>query len=130
MRSGRSTRAWTSPGWRRSRSPDDSWPNGRGLDRHSGRARHQVKLELDELRRAEVIVLGPDTRDAVAQAALQRSHGLPFQPVDRVAGRERLGDGRSGEMLVPIVVVAIGAAEVELSLSLHEEVAALRHERL
>src|SRR6516165_12487496 len=125
MPSGGWTRVRTSPGWRRSRYPHDSRPNGGGLDRHSGRARHQIKFELDELRGAVVKVLGPDSCDAVAQAALQRSHGLPFQPVDRIAGRQRLGDGRSSEMLVPIVIVAIGAAEIELSLSLHEELAAL-----
>src|ERR1700751_5477245 len=56
----------------------DLRPHGRRLDLHSGRARHQIKFELDELRSAVVIVLGPHSRDAIAQAPLQRPHRLPL----------------------------------------------------
>src|SRR6202795_2048025 len=96
----------------------------RRLDRQSPRARHQIKLELDQFRRAVVVSLGADAGDAVAQAALQRTQRLPLQPVERIAGRLSLGDCRAGEVLVPIVVVAIGAAEIELALSLHEQLSA------
>src|SRR5260370_13043900 len=41
----------------------------------------------------------------------------------------RLRDRRSRQPLVPIIVVAIGAAEIELSLPLHEQLASLGEER-
>ena len=94
------------------------------------RARLQVELELDQFRRAVIVGLGADAGDAGAQPPLQRPQRLPLQPVERIAGRVRLGDRRSRKALVPIIVVAIAAAEIELALSLREQFASLGHERL
>src|SRR5262249_31907232 len=60
--------------------------------------------------------------------SLQRTQRLPFQPVERIAGGVALRDRRSGKALVPIVVVAIGAGEIELALPLAVEGAALGDE--
>ena len=101
----------------------------RALHLHAAGARHQIELEFNQFRRAVVIGLGADAGDAAAQAPLQRTQRLPLQPVDRVAGRMRLGDRRPRELPVPVVVMAIGAGEIELALALHEELAALRDKR-
>ena len=102
----------------------------RRLHRHARGPRHQIKLQLDQFRRAVIIGLRADAGDAGAQPPLQRSQRLPLQPIDRIAGRMRLRDRRSRELLVPIVVMAIGAAEIELALPLHEQFAPLGDERL
>src|SRR5258708_243383 len=98
-----------------------SRPSRRRLDRHAVGARHQVKFELDQFRRAVIKSLGAEAGHAAAQPALQRAERLPFQPVDRIAGRLSLRDRRSCKMLVPIVVVAIRASQIELALPLHEQ---------
>ena len=54
---------------------------------------------------------------------------LPFQPVQRIAVRMSLRDGGAGKALVPIVVVAIGAGEIELPLPLHEQFTTFGNER-
>src|SRR5437667_9784921 len=118
MRSGRSTEAPMFPSWRRWRCHDSSGPHRRRLNRHALRARHQIKLEFDQFRRTVIIWLRPDAEDATAQAPLQRAKRLPFQPVLWVAGRVGLRDRRAREMLVPIVVVAVRAGQIELALPL------------
>src|SRR5471032_1239562 len=62
----------------------------RRLDRHAARARHQIKFQLDQFRRAVIIGLGADSADAAAQPALQRTERLPLQPVEWIAGRVSL----------------------------------------
>src|SRR5882724_1765138 len=94
--------------------------NRRRLDRHVFRARHQIKLEFDKFRRAVVESLGAHADHAIAQAALQRSERLPLEAIERIAGWVGLRDRRSGQMFVPIVVMAIRATEIELALSSHE----------
>src|SRR5271170_3386077 len=105
-----------------------SRPNGRRLDQHSARARHQIKLKLDKLRRAVIIGLRPDAEDATAQAPLQRAERLPFQAVQRIPGRMPLCNRRPRQSLTPIVVVAIRAGEIELALSSPIEVVTSRNE--
>ena len=55
---------------------------------------------------------------------------LPFQTVDRIAGRVRLRHGVAGEVFAPVVVVALRARQVELALALVECRAALIEEGL
>src|SRR5262249_47413606 len=95
-------------------------PDRWSFDRHAVGARHQIELERDQLRRAIIVSLRADAGNAAAQAAFQRAERLPLQPVLGIAGRMSLRDCRSGKALVPVVVVAIGAGEVELALSQHE----------
>src|SRR5262249_7934962 len=61
--------------------------------------------------------LGSHADDAVSQAALQRAQRLPFQAIDRIAGRMALRNGGAGELLLGIVIMAVGAAEIELTLA-------------
>ena len=65
---------------------------------------------------------------AVAQPPLQRAERLPFQPVDRIAGRMRLRD-RVPASSCPSCRRGIGAGEIELALPLLEQIAAARDER-
>src|SRR5262245_61772958 len=51
---------------------------------------------------------------------MERTHRLPLQAVDGVAGRVRFGDDAASEFLPGVVVVALGAGEVELALLLVE----------
>src|SRR5262249_11677612 len=91
-------------------------PHARRLDGHAAGALQQEKLGRDVFGRAEFERLGPHADDAVAQAALQRAEALPFEPVDRVAGRMRLRHDVAGKLLAPVVVVALGARHVDLAL--------------
>ena len=83
-------------------SARSSRADGGRLELHAARAPHQVELELDEARRAVGVGLGAHADDAVAQPPLQRAQALPFQPVDRIAGRMRLRDRVAGELLAPV----------------------------
>jgi hypothetical protein len=76
-----------------------------------------------------IVSLRANTADAAAQAPLQRAQRLPFEPVERITGRMRLRDCGARELPVPIVVMAVGAGQIELTLPLHEEIAALRNKR-
>ena len=72
-------------------------PYGRtaGLSIGMPRARHiRNSLERDVFGRAVGIGLGAHADQAVAQPPLQRAERLPFQPVERIAGRMRLRDRR------------------------------------
>src|ERR1700761_4291806 len=77
---------------------------GRAFDLHAVRPRHQIKLELDEFRRAVIIGLGACADLGVAHPPRQRAERLPLQPIQRIAGRLRLRNSRSSEVLVPIIV--------------------------
>src|SRR5207244_3756824 len=79
------------------------------------------ELELDQFRRAEIIGLRPYACHAGPQAALQRAERLPFQPIKRIAGGVSLRDRRSRQPLVPDLLVAVAAGEVELALPLGVE---------
>jgi hypothetical protein len=63
--------AVTEPGFMSTRP--SSRPHGRCFDWHAARARHQIKFEFDQFRRAVTKILRPHAGDAVAQAPLQRS---------------------------------------------------------
>src|SRR3954453_7630759 len=89
-----------------------------GLDRHTSRARHQIKFEFDQLGSAVNVRLRTDTGDASTQPTLQGAKRLPLEPVERIPGRMPLRDRRARKALVPIVVMAVGAAEIELTLAL------------
>ena len=75
------------------------WPHRRRLDRQAARAPHQEQLEVDEFGRAVGIGLGAHADQAIAQPPLQRAEALPFEPIERIAGRMRLRDRRAGELL-------------------------------
>src|ERR687897_2369140 len=63
------------------------------------------------------IRLSSNADQTVAQPPLERAEGLPFQAVDGIAGRMGLGDGDTCKLLAGVVVVADGAAQVELALA-------------
>src|SRR5688572_21737868 len=88
---------------------------------HAARAPHEIELELDQLGSAMRILLCPHAGEAVAKAPRERAHGLPFQAVDRIAGGMRLRDRVAGELFPPVVVMALGAGEIELSLAAMEK---------
>src|SRR5450755_3576201 len=111
------------PRWRRWRCRASLRPHRWGFDPHPPRPRHQIELELDQFRRAVIVGLRANAADAAAQAALQRAERLPLQTVERIAGRVSLRDGGARKALVPVVVMAIGAAEIKLALALHEQIA-------
>ena len=92
-----------------------SRPHRRRLHRQAARPLPQVKLQVDEFRRAEGERLGPHPNHAVAQAPLQRTNRLPFQPIERISGRVRLRDDAAAEALALIVIVVGGAGQVELA---------------
>src|SRR5262249_33215212 len=84
---------------------------------HPARPPQQVELEIDQLLRAEFRHLRADAERAAAQPPLERAQVLPLQPVDRIPGRMRLRYHRARELFSPVVVVALGAGEVELALA-------------
>src|SRR5437762_77636 len=102
----------------------------RRLGGHAPSAPHQIQFEFDQLRRTESVRLGADAADAGAQAALQGAERLPLQSVKRISGRVRLRDGRAGKALIPIVVMAVRAGEIELALSLQKQLASFGDKRL
>src|SRR5262245_63612181 len=114
-------------GWRAAR--EHLRPHRRRLDRHAAGAPHQEQLEVDELGRTDWIVVDPHAADAVAQPPLQRADVLPFEAIERVAGWMRLRDRRARELLLPIVIVALRASEIELALAAIERRATRFQER-
>ena len=99
------------------------------IERHAAGPFHQVKLECHILRIAPIVGLGAHADQTVAQPALERAQVLPFQAIDRIARRMALRNGRAGELLARIVVVAVGAGQVELALPAPVERRALAAER-
>src|SRR3954447_2562413 len=95
----------------------------RRLHRHPAGAPHQIEFELDQLLGSVSVSLCTDSADACAQTTLQGAERLPFQPVKRITGGMPLGDGRAGKALIPILVMAIGARQVELTLSCRKQLA-------
>src|SRR6516225_2931294 len=100
-----------------------------GFERHAAGARHQVELKCHSFGRAVIEGLGAHPGHAVAQPALQRAEALPFEAVDRMTRRVRLRDHRTGEKLAPIVVMALAARQVQLTLPAVEQLAAQIEER-
>ena len=94
-----------------------SGPHGGALHGHAAGAPHQVRLQGDVLGRAVGVGLGAHADQAVAQAALQRPQRLPFQAVERVPGGVPLRQGDAGQLPAPVVVVALGAGQIELALA-------------
>src|SRR5262249_60518930 len=72
---------------------------------------------------------GAHAARAVPQAALHRAEALPFESVDRVSGRMRLRHDIAGQLLAPVVVMALRARHVDLTLALLEQRTPLRDER-
>src|SRR3954464_5322525 len=94
---------------------------GGRFDRHAARPFHQVELERDVFGGSVAERLSAYARDAIAEAALQRSRRLPFEPIQRVSGRMRLRDRRGGQMPASMLVVAFRAGEIQLAHALREE---------
>src|SRR5436190_6903163 len=90
--------------------------HGGGLDLHALCPPHEEKLEIHQLRRAELVRFRPHADQAVPQAALERADVLPLEAVDRIAGRMRLRDDAAGEVLARVLVVALGAGKIDLTL--------------
>src|SRR5207245_9137018 len=98
-------------------------PSGRRFRSHPVRAPHQVELEVHEFGRAVGVGLRAHTGETAAQAALEGAQALPLEPVERISGRMGLSDGAAGELSAPVVVVALGAGEIELALTTEERFA-------
>src|SRR5260221_11038616 len=75
---------------------------------------------MEEVGSAESGRLRGNAGGEVAKPPLERPQALPLQAVQRVSGRVRLRDDPAGEALAPVVVVALGAGEVELALAAME----------
>src|SRR5258708_2420535 len=101
-----------------------SGPDGGDFEGEAAGAPHQIHFEVDVFRRPIGEGLGPHADEAIAEPPLHRAQGLPLQAVERIPRRMRLRHRGAGELLAPIVVVALGAGEVELSLPLLKEAAA------
>src|SRR6516164_4417739 len=97
--------------------PTRSRAHRRRLYRHSAGPLHEIELERDSFRGAVFVWFGADTCHAVAQAPLLRTQGLPFETINRIAGRVAMRDHAAGEPLTPIVVVALAAREVQLTFA-------------
>ena len=72
------------------------------LHRHAAGARHQERLQRHGFVGAGRIGLGAHADHAVAQAPRQRAERLPFEAIDRIAGRMRLRDQGAGEALAAL----------------------------
>src|SRR6266480_841773 len=121
-------KAWCArPGDSESRA---SGPDRGRLQHHPARPPHQIELEVHEFLRAVRVRLGAYADEAIAQPALQRAEPLPFQPVDRVSGRMRLRDGTSGQLLAPVVVVALRTGKIKLALPAIKDVSSGIKKRL
>ena len=126
-------------GARRSRSvsPAGTWwriflfAQGRtpGAREHALGAVLQIDLKRHVLGRIVGVGLRANSDQAIAQPPLQRAQRLPFQAIDRIACGMRLRNGHAGELLAGIVVVADGAAEVELALAAPIDLGALLAKR-
>ena len=92
-----------------------SRPDRRGFNRHARGAYRQPGLQCQVLRGIDPKRLGPHAHHAAAQPALQAAQALPFQPVAGVAGGVRLGDAGATQALAGMLVVALGAGQVELA---------------
>ena len=90
-------------------------PNRRCLHLQSGRARHQEQLDIHILGSAELEWFGTHANEAAAQAALQGTDGLPFQPIQRIASGMRLRDDAAAEPGTPAIVVTGGARQLQLT---------------
>src|SRR2546425_10035322 len=75
-------------------------------------------------RRARGIGDRAHSEQAVAQSPLQRSERLPFEAIERISGWVALRDRGAGELLAPVVVVALRTGEIELPLALGEQLVA------
>src|SRR5262249_820133 len=83
-----------------------------------------IKFEIDIFGCAQGIGDGAHSEQAVTQPPLQRSERLPFEAIERISGRVALRDPSAGELLAPIVVVALCTGEIELPLALDEQLSA------
>src|SRR5215213_513329 len=105
-------------------------PYRRRLDRHAACAPHQEKLKVDIFVGPISVRLRPHADQAVAQTALQRTQALPLQAIERIAVGMALYQRDAGELLSPIVVVAVLAGQIELALARAVELAARLDELL
>ena len=91
--------------------------DGRGFDRETAGAPSEKEFEIDDFRRVVRVGFGAHADQAIAQPPPQRAQALPFEAVERIAGRMRLRDRRAAQTLAPIVVMALRAGQVQLALA-------------
>src|SRR5215207_9557724 len=104
-------------------------PYARRLEYHALRPIHHEDLKGDIFQGLIRIGLGANADETIAQPPLERAQGLPLQTVDGIAGRMGLRDRDTGQLLAGVVVVADGAAQVELTLSTRPDRGPLLAER-
>ena len=93
------------------------WAYGRRFYRHAAGTPHQIKFQVDVFRSAIFVVFRAHPDHTVAKSPLQRTEALPFQSIDRIAGRMRLRNKIASEPLASIVGMALIAGEIELTLA-------------
>src|SRR5438270_8663254 len=89
-----------SPFFRRPNS--SSAPHARRLDRQPLSAPREIQLEIQIFLRTVGQHLGAYSREAGAQAALERAHRLPFHAIRRVGVGMSLADGLGEQPLAPL----------------------------
>src|SRR5262245_53857104 len=94
-----------------------SGPDGGPVHQHPARPPHQEELEVDQLGRAELIRLGANPDEAIPETPLERAYALPLEAIERVPGRVSLRDHVARELLSPVIVVTLGACEIQLALA-------------
>src|SRR5690606_21411165 len=75
-------------------------------------------------RRAVIQNLRAHTQAARAQTAVKGAERLPLEPINGKSRRMALADGVSSELPAPVLIMTLGASEVELTLPHREELAA------
>src|SRR5690606_244971 len=86
-----------------------------GPDGEPARAVHKVEFEREIFLRAFRKGSRADPRQAIVETPLQRAHALPLEAVLRIAGRMSLRDQGTQKAFSCLVVMALGAGEVQLS---------------
>src|SRR5690349_5910056 len=92
-----------------------SAPHPGRLDRQPLRPPGEVQLEVEVFGRSVRQHLGVDSREAGAQAALQRTQDLPLQAISGVGVRLALADSLREQPFSPLRVVTVAAREIHLS---------------
>src|SRR5438034_10843954 len=80
-------------------------PHSRRLDRQPLSAPREEELEVEVFLRTVGQHLGANPREAGAQTALERAHGLPLHAIRRVGVGVTLADGLGEQPLAPLRVV-------------------------
>ena len=103
---------------------ESSSAHARRLERNALRAPREIQLDVGELACARRRHLRADAEQARANAPLQRTDSLPFEPIRRKCTRMTLAEGLGKQALSPVLIVALRAREVHLPVPLAVERAA------